>query len=540
MRKTMKKIAPQATPQARPMMQIDPAMMQAEFIKRKNQGINSEEDVKALFSLPATLAKKSNRVAMDEAFESVGGYSMLFDSLSAHAARMGQFPYTSFVGYGALQQIAQNGMIRNCIKTVADDVTREWITIKGGPDTPPEKIAELQNEQEKFDLRGIFNRAITMVGFMGGAFVFIKTDVDNEDGRPADLSLPLYLNNKCAEIEKGSKLSFLVVDPMTVSPSQYNATDPLEKDYMSPSQWLVLGRQVHKTRLVRLVANEPPTLLKPAYNFLGIPQAQILWDYVLHWNECRVAAQELIKKLSLIVYFTDAQDKMSSPGGIQMMDAVMEMLQHYRDNNSVFLANSETDRVENIQTSVGGVEQIVRQAQEMIAAVNRTPEVKLFGISPSGFNATGESDIRNYNDHLRSQQELYRAQIQRCLNAIQLQLWGEIDPGISFAWNELDMDNESAQSMNFNARVTALATLKDRNIISAEEMRQAIRSESAAHLDFLSDDLPEETEGDLLTDDGSQDILDALRGKTDEAENNAGNGAERRDTAEILKEAGLS
>ena len=379
-----------------------------------------------------------------------------------------------------------------------------------------------------------------MVGFMGGAFVFIKTDVDNEDGRPADLSLPLYLNNKCAEIEKGSKLSFLVVDPMTVSPSQYNATDPLEKDYMSPSQWLVLGRQVHKTRLVRLVANEPPTLLKPAYNFLGIPQAQILWDYVLHWNECRVAAQELIKKLSLIVYFTDAQDKMSSPDGIQMMDAVMEMLQHYRDNNSVFLANSETDRVENIQTSVGGVEQIVRQAQEMIAAVNRTPAVKLFGISPSGFNATGESDIRNYNDHLRSQQELYRAQIQRCLNAIQLQLWGEIDPGISFAWNELDMDNEFAQSMNFNARVTALATLKDRNIISAEEMRQAIRSESAAHLDFLSDDLPEETEGDLLTDDDSQDILDSLRGKTDEAENNAGNGAERRNTAEILKEAGLS
>ena len=231
---------------------------------------------------------------------------------------------------------------------------------------------------------------------------------------------------------------------------------------------------------------------------------------------------------------------MSSPDGIQMMDAVMEMLQHYRDNNSVFLANSETDRVENIQTSVGGVEQIVRQAQEMIAAVNRTPAVKLFGISPSGFNATGESDIRNYNDHLRSQQELYREQIQRCLNAIQLQLWGEIDPGISFAWNELDMDNESAQSMNFNARVTALATLKDRNIISAEEMRQAIRSESAAHLDFLSDDLPEETEGDLLTDDGSQDILDALRGKTNEAENNAGDRAERRDPAEILKEAGLS
>ena len=148
----------------------------------------------------------------------------------------------------------------------------------------------------------------------------------------------------------------------------------------------------------------------------------------------------------------------------------------------------------------------------MIAAINRTPAVKLFGISPSGFNATGESDIRNYNDHIRSQQELFRPAIQKCLEVIQLNEFGDIDPMITFEFNELNLDNESSQAMNFNSRVTALAALKDRNAISAEEMRQAVRNEDASHLSFLSDELPEPEEGELETDSGSNELLQSLFG----------------------------
>lgn len=95
--------------------------------------------------LPETLGfgvgeeAKEVRTAMDAAFSDNVGMDAIFETLADHAVDMGQFPYTSFVGYGVLQQIAQNGMIRNCIKTVADDITRSWITIKGGEETPPGK-----------------------------------------------------------------------------------------------------------------------------------------------------------------------------------------------------------------------------------------------------------------------------------------------------------------------------------------------------------------------------------------------------------------
>lgn len=480
--------------------------------KEKTKTVSSEAFKESNYSLPATLGvTEEYRKKLDKEFSETVGMDSVVGSLTQHAIEMGQFPVTAFVGYGALQQIAQNGMIRNCIKTVADDITREWIKITGGDDTPPEKIEKLQDAQEtQYRLQSLFNDAICKVGFMGGAFIFIRTEPKDEPN--VDLTLPLMVNNKSAEVGASSKVSFVVVDPINVSPGPYNSYEPLRSDYMKPGSWMVLGHQVHASRLITLYANEPPTLLKPAYNFLGIPQAQILWDYVNHWNECRVSAQELIKKLSLLIYYTDMQSRMGSYGGVQELDAIMEVLQHYRNNDSVFVADKEADQVDNVQTTVSGVQDIVRQAQEMIAAINRTPAVKLFGISPSGFNATGESDIRNYNDHVRSQQELYRPAIQKCLEVIQMQLFDEIDPSISFEFNELNLDNESAQAMNFNARVTALSTLKDRNVISAEELRQAVRMDENSRLGFLIEELPEPEEGELFSDDGSQELFDQYKG----------------------------
>ena len=75
----------------------------------------------------------------------------------------------------------------------------------------------------------------------------------------------------------------------------------------------------------------------------------------------------------------------------------------------------------------------MRQSLEILAALNRTPAVKLLGISPSGFNATGESDIRNYYDYITSQQEkVLRNGIRTVLNCLQLHLHGKIDSSVTF------------------------------------------------------------------------------------------------------------
>ena len=94
--------------------------------------------------------------------------------------------------------------------------------------------------------------------------------------------------------------------------------------------------------------------------------------------------------MALLVVKTDIDAVFESENGLQDFDVRMKVLEKYRNNDSVYVCDKESEDVNNIQSAISGCTDIVRQALELIACINRTPAVKLLGISPSGFNATGE------------------------------------------------------------------------------------------------------------------------------------------------------
>ena len=115
--------------------------------ERDCKNFDSLENVKKNFSIPFTSVRNADHIAqMNEDFDNAGGFESLFNTLTEHSLELGQYPITSFIGYGALQQIAQNGMIRACVSTVADDITRKWITINCDD---ADKSLKLQNLIDK-------------------------------------------------------------------------------------------------------------------------------------------------------------------------------------------------------------------------------------------------------------------------------------------------------------------------------------------------------------------------------------------------------
>lgn len=485
----------------KPKITADSVREQLQMIpERTANAFKNLRSVKKEFALPVTMSgvSKDEYRSMNMAFDSAGGFNAIYESLTQHAYDLGQYPITSFVGYGVLQQIAQQGLIRACIQTVSDDLSRKWIKVDGCQD--PQKLEIIENELKKLHVKDLFHKAVTTTGYMGGAFIFIDTGED-------DLTLPLAINDLSAELKDGAKVKFVVVDPVNVSPIEYNCIDPLRDDYMRPRMWQVLGRRVHASRLLTFVENQPPMLLKPNYNFLGIPQAQILWDYVMHFNQTRASTARLLEKISLLVVQTDMDAVLSDEHGIELFDAKMEFLERYRNNDSVFVCDKESEGVMNVQTTIAGCTDVVRQSLELIACINRTPAVKLLGISPSGFNATGESDLKNYYDYIASKQELYREQIQTIINIIQLVEFGNIDPAITFKFEPLNEENKASQAMTAQTKIGALTQLVDRQAMSAEELRTAVREDEDLGLSFLDEELPEElenaTQTDLMTDDPS-------------------------------------
>jgi phage-related protein (TIGR01555 family) len=285
----------------------------------------------------------------------------------------------------------------------------------------------------------------------------------------------------------------------------------------------VLGKQVHATRLLRIVANEAPLIYKPSYNFLGIPQAQILWDYVLHFQKNRDAANRLLNKFSMLVFKTAMGDILQGYGSLDQLDSRMQILARNQSNDGVFAIDREAEDVVKVETPLSGVTDIVKQSLEQLAAMNRTPAVKLLGISPSGFNATGESDLRNYYDHVLSQQEkMMRQAIKDVLDIVQISLFGEVDGAIDFTFRPLSEDDKNATAMTQQVKANTLCALLDRDIISPEEARRTLIADPASGLNNLDpDELPEPQGEEGLPGMGGESLAAPVNEEIDEADMSA-------------------
>ncbi|MGE9986207.1 anti-CBASS protein Acb1 family protein [Desulfovibrio sp. SGI.169] len=101
--------------------------------------------------------------------------------------------------------------------------------------------------------------------------------------------------------------------------------------------------------------------------------------------------------------------------------------------------------------------------------------------------------IRNYYDHIRSQQEkVLRAGVQKALDCIQLHEFREIDRAVSFDFAPLGEEDRAALATQQKTRADTIAVYLDRGVISAEEARAAIANDpDSGFADIDPDDLPE-------------------------------------------------
>ena len=71
--------------------------------------------------------------------------------------------------------------------------------------------------------------------------------------------------------------------------------------------------------------------------------------------------------------------------------------------NTIILDADET--YEKLSTNVSGIADLIDRFMQALSAVTKVPCTLLFGRSPAGMNATGESESRNFYDAVKQEQE---------------------------------------------------------------------------------------------------------------------------------------
>ncbi len=172
---------------------------------------------------------------------------------------------------------------------------------------------------------------------------------------------------------------------------------------------------------------------------------------VSNWNKASRLVSASLKKLNLTVFKTNFAEALQT-GGIEQLDSKVTLFSVtalMRLFLLVTLQGSPEHHSDDFRCRRHYPSGIGIHCGNQSHACGQ-----LLGISPSGFNATGQSDIRNYYDHIKSKQELNRDAIQTVLKAIQLVEFGHVDPSISFKFNELGEANAGLQQSQLRQRST--------------------------------------------------------------------------------------
>lgn len=416
----------------------------------------------------------SNRIAMDQNVTE----NLNFANGWALDAAISSFNEgIQWLGYSYLSELAQRPEYRVISETIAMECTRKWIKVQAkGEEDRSHQIEELTDYMDEKRVRENYRTVTEQDGYFGRSHLYY--DLGFTDDRD-ELRTPIG-NGKddltIAKVKQGSLKRISTVEPIWVYPTTYDSVDPLKPDWYNPTEWFVMGKAVHASRLPRFVGREVPDILKPVYQFGGLAMSQICKPYIDNWLRTRQSVSDLIHSFSVFKLLTDLEETLSQ-GGEALFDRV-RLFNALRDNAGLMMLNKETEDLDNVNVPLGTLDTLQAQSQEQMASISRIPLVKLLGLSPHGLNASSEGEIRVFYDHIHAFQEKFiKPELLRTFYICQLSKWGRIDPDLEFIFVPLwSMDElQTAQKREIEARTAQIHI--DSAAITPEEERKRIAND---------------------------------------------------------------
>jgi phage-related protein (TIGR01555 family) len=422
-------------------------------------------------------------------------------------------PGLAFLGFPYLAELTQISEYRIPAETLSTEMTRTWVKLKNkGKKKLDDKIAEITQAFEDFKLRDVFREAALKTEEFGRAHVAI-----NIKGQDSDITRQLPLT----KIQKGTLLGFKCIEPYWLTPYSWNSTRPRDADFYKPQSWFEMGKKTHASRYLTFIFREVPDLLKPAYDFAGISITQLMMPYVQRWLRTAKNVNDLINIFSIVTLATDLQTMLQAPD--DSPESLMGRLRAFtaaRDNRGAMVINKDTEELSVNDVSLGSLDKLQAQSQEHMATPARMPLIKFFGITPTGLNATSEGEFQSWYDYVKSLQVLgYGPHLERALELVQMHLYGEVDPDITYEFLSLYEPTPKEEGEMRKADAERDSVYLDKSVVSPDEVREKLRIDPKSGYGDLEGDAPpppEQAEFEL-----GEKGAESAHGRSEESAENA-------------------
>ena len=133
--------------------------------------------------------------------------------------------------------------------------------------------------------------------------------------------------------------------------------------------------------------------------------------------------------------------------------------------------------MENLPYNFGGLSDIYRECMLDMAGAAEIPATKLFGRSPDGMNATGESDLQNYYDMISSLQErMLRPALDKLLPVMAISCWGMVPEDLRIVFEPVRTMSTKEQMEIAETHMRIVKMGIECGVVSAEKAQEELRA----------------------------------------------------------------
>ena len=277
--------------------------------------------------------------------------------------------------------------------------------------------------------------------------------------------------------------------------------------------------RVHRSRCLVFKNGSLPEYAAPQqYFYWGLPEyVRIRRDLSIALHTHQSAANMIDKSVQPVYKQRGLQSTLAGPDGddktlkrLLVLDASRGMM------NSVAIDMDGEDY--SFQTfQLSGASEILESTYSLLSAVTCIPQTILFGRSPSGENATGESDLENYYNFVEGiQKRMLKKNIRTLLKAVvQAGVYDRsiaesqtIKPTFKPLWSLSEAEQatvELSKAQRAQATAQTAQLYIDMQMLQPDEVRQALARDGTLNIEDILDNQPEDAQ-----DDGWAALLEGL------------------------------
>lgn len=353
---------------------------------------------------------------------------------------------------------------RKIVDIPALDATRKWRAWQADKD----QISKLEEEEKRLGLQGKTLDWITNGRLFKACAIYIGTG----DGDPA---MPLNLRS----IKAGGLRHLTVLTPQQIAPGERD-DDPESEGFGLPAYYRLSGTtrgevRIHPSRLA-IFRGSPLPNDAGTYGdgWASDSTLQSVMEAVKHADATAANIASLVFEAKIdVLKVQGLMDNMTDPSFEAKMFKRMTAVGMMKGNNGALMIDADDDYQQK-SASFATLPEVLDRFMQNVAGAADIPMTRLFGQSPAGLNATGESDIRNYYDRVQSMQELELSPAMANLDeALIRSALGDRPDEIHYNWRPLwqTTEKERAEIGELTARMAK--TLKEAEIFPIEVLSEA-------------------------------------------------------------------